>query len=154
MWLSEDCVSALFVKSPNFSENHDGSVARHHRLSSPCLSSRTMSRNPVAEKAAVSPPSIPAFVPSIIATAILSLALGYWVGVGNSLLSWGSSSSSRRRRSNKKKTLSDDGASSSSDASSEEEVDSDVGQQTELPNEECKLVFSPLKMGGIDSARF
>ena len=142
------------MKSPKLSENHDGSVARHHCLSSPCPSSRTMSRNPVAEKAAVSPPSIPAFLPSIIATAILSLALGYWVGVGNSLLSWGSSSSSRRRRSNKKKTLSDDGASSSSDASSEEEVDSDVGQQTGLPNEECKLVFPPLKMRGIDSARF
>ena len=69
-------------------------------------------------------------------------------------MSWGSSPSSRRRRSNKKKPLSDDGASSSSDVSEEEEVDSDVGLQTGLPHEECKLVFSPLKMRGIHSARF
>ena len=95
-----------------------------------------MSRNPVAEKAAVSPHSIPGFIPSIIATAILSLALGYWVGVGNSVLSWGSGS---KRRHKKRKTLSDDGTSSSDEISSEEEAESEGGL-VGIPGEECKLV--------------
>jgi hypothetical protein len=94
-----------------------------------------MSRNPVAEKAAVTPPSIPGFLPSIIATAILSLALGYWVGVGNSLLS------GSKKRQKKRKTLSDDGASSSEEISSEEEGEVEGGL-VGIPGEECKLVSS------------
>jgi hypothetical protein len=95
-----------------------------------------MSRNPVAEKAAVSPPSLPAFMPSIIATAILSIALGYWIGVGNSVLSFGSS---RRRPRHKRKPMSDDGASSSSDIYSEDDAESDSFQEGNT-HEECKMV--------------
>lgn len=94
-----------------------------------------MSRNPVAEKAAVSPPSLPAFLPSIIATAILSVALGYWIGVGNSFLSFGSSN----RRRNTRKQMSDDGASSSSDISSEDEGESESIHRGNA-HEECKMV--------------
>lgn len=97
-----------------------------------------MSINPIPEKAAVSPPSLPAFLPSIIATAVLSLALGYWVGVGNSFLSVGSS----KRPRSKRKSTSDDGASSSSEISSEDEADLSHRQQFGVPKEECKLVIS------------
>ena len=93
----------------------------------------TMSRNPIPEKAAVSPPSLPAFLPSIIATAVLSLALGYWVGVGNSFLSFGSSK-------NKRRSTSDDGASSSSEISSEDETDLTDNRLRGVSHEECKLV--------------
>jgi hypothetical protein len=97
-----------------------------------------MSRNPVVEKAAVSPPSLPAFVPSIIATAILSVALGYWIGVGNSFLSYGSS----KRRHKKRKEMSDDGASSSSDISSEDDAGSE-NMHLGNSHEECKMVPHP-----------
>jgi hypothetical protein len=95
-----------------------------------------MSRNPIPEKAAVSPPSFPSFIPSIIATALLSLAVGYWVGVGNSFLSFGKDT----KKPNKRKHPAEGGASSSSDFSSEDESDRNVHQQLDFPREECKLV--------------
>jgi hypothetical protein len=109
-----------------------------------------MSRTPISEKAVDSSPSVPAFIPSIIATAILSLALGYWVGVGNSFLS------SKRPR-NKRRSTSDDGASSSSEISSEDETDLTDHEFREVLHEECKLVrflhnFGLLKITGFGRA--
>jgi len=95
-----------------------------------------MSRNPIPEKAAVSSPSLPAFLPSVIATAVLSLALGYWVGVGNSFLWFGLP----KRTRNKRRAASDDGASSSSEISSEDETDLTDHQPRGFSHEECKLV--------------
>lgn len=92
-----------------------------------------MSRNPIPEKAAVSPPSFPSFVPSIVATALLSLALGYWVGVGSSFLSLGNGT---RKRTKRKRTA--DGGASASELSSED--DSEIDAHLDFPREECKLV--------------
>jgi hypothetical protein len=99
-----------------------------------------MSRNPIPEKAAIAPPSLPSFIPSVIATAILSLALGYWVGVGNSFL-WGGSSKRSRHRKRKPYQASDDGRSTSSDVSSGDETDLSGHQILGLANEECKMVI-------------
>ena len=92
-----------------------------------------MSKNPIPEKAVLSPPSFPSFVPCVIATALLSLALGYWVGVGNSFLSFGKGKRKRR-------PTVDGAASSSSDFSSEDESEHHTQQQLDFPSEECKLV--------------
>ena len=94
-----------------------------------------MSRNPIPQKTAISPP-LPALLPSVIATAVLSLALGYWVGVGNSFLSFGSS----KRPRSKRRSTSDDGASSSSEISSEDETDLADNRLRGVSHEECKLV--------------
>ena len=112
-----------------------------------------MSRNPILEKTSVSPPSLPAFLPSIIATAVLSLALGYWVGVSNSFLSFGSSKRPRK----KKRSTSDDGANSSSEISSEDETDLSGHQPRGVSHEECKLVrfldnFGVLKISSFGRA--
>lgn len=112
-----------------------------------------MSRTPIPEKAVDSSPSVPAVIPSIIATAILSLALGYWVGVGNSFLSFGSS----KRPRNKRRSTSDDGASSSSEISSEDETDLTDHQFQGVLHEEYKLVrflhnFGLLKITGFGRA--
>jgi hypothetical protein len=95
-----------------------------------------MSRNPIPQKAAISPPPLPALLPSVIVTAVLSLALGYWVGVGNSFLSFGSSKRPRIKR----RSASDDGASSSSEISSEDETDLADNRLRGVSHEECKLV--------------
>lgn len=94
-----------------------------------------MSRNPIPEKAAISPPSFPSFVPSIVATALLSLALGYWIGVGSSFLSFGNGT---RKWTKRKRTA--DGGASASELSSEDDSDRDSQQHLEFPREECKLV--------------
>ena len=91
-----------------------------------------MSRNPVAEKANILQFSSPGFMPSVVAIAILSLALGYWIGVGNSLLPLGSSKQPRKRR-----KAASDGQSSPSEFSSDDELDSRPLGHT---NEECKMV--------------
>jgi hypothetical protein len=87
----------------------------------------------IPEKAVI---SLPAFLPSIIATAVLSLALGYWVGVGNSFSSFGPSNRPR----NKRKPIPDNGSSSSSDVSSEDEANLSQHSPSAFANEECKLV--------------
>jgi hypothetical protein len=96
----------------------------------------TMSGSSIPEKAVVSPPSVPALLPSVVVTAILSLALGYWVGIGNSFPSFGRS----KRPRNKQRASSDDGASSSSEISSEDETDLTNHQLRGFSREECKLV--------------
>jgi hypothetical protein len=94
-----------------------------------------MPKNPIADKAEIVPPSFPAFSSSIIATVILSLALGYWIGVGNSLLPFSFSKKSQRKR---KSTF--DKVSDSSDVSSSEDDKLSLSEQ-EFSNEEYKLVF-------------
>jgi hypothetical protein len=102
-----------------------------------------MSRNPTVEKAELAPLSFPSFIPSVIATAILSLALGYWVGVGNSFFS---APPKRSRNKQKKRYQSSDDGGSSSNVSSGDETDSSGTQTLGLshPNEECKMVVLSL----------
>ena len=88
----------------------------------------------IPEKAAI---SLPSFLPSILATAVLSLALGYWVGVGNSFPSFGTS----KRPCGKRKSIPEDGGSSSSDVSSEDEANLSQHVPSAFENEECKLVM-------------
>jgi len=102
---------------------------------------RQMSRNPLAERAAVATTSLPAFLPSIIATAIISLAVGYWVGVGNSVLPF---SRHRRRHRRSSPVPSKEGESSASENSSEDETDSPAPLHDFYENstEECKMARS------------
>jgi hypothetical protein len=44
-----------------------------------------MSRNPVADRAAIEPPGYSAVLPSLLVTALLSLAIGYWLGKGDTI---------------------------------------------------------------------
>jgi len=79
--------------------------------------------------------SNPGLFPSIIATAILSLTLGYWIGVGHSLYP-------TTRPSAKGKRNHDRIATTSSDMSSEEDdLDTPPQAPSGLPSEECKLVL-------------
>jgi len=98
-----------------------------------------MSRNPVPDKATVSPLSWPGYIPSVIATAIVSLAVGYWIGVGNTFLSFGTS---KRHQSRQRKVTCDE-ASSASEISSEDDSDLLDNQNLEFSNEEHKLVIFP-----------
>jgi hypothetical protein len=41
-----------------------------------------MSKIPFPDKLGISTPTLPAFLPPIVATAILSFAFGYWIGAG------------------------------------------------------------------------
>jgi hypothetical protein len=107
-----------------------------------------MSRHPTVDKAELAPPSFPSFIPSVIATAILSLALGYWVGIGNSFL-WGPPKRSRNKQ--KKRYQSSDDGGSSSNVSSGDETDSSGTQTLGRPNEECKMVVLSLD---IDNCRY
>jgi hypothetical protein len=54
----------------------------------PTCDSRDMPKNPIPVNADVGLASFPSFIPSIIATAIISLVIGYWAGVGNSVFSF------------------------------------------------------------------
>jgi hypothetical protein len=44
-----------------------------------------MSRNPVSDRAAIEPPGYSAVLPSLLVTALLSLAIGYWLGKGDTI---------------------------------------------------------------------
>jgi hypothetical protein len=136
--LHEKSKSASDTTSYNSSTPHSRhirSLIPPRRCSDTLPHTRAMSRNPLPEKVAVAAPSFPAFIPSIIATAILSLALGYWVGVGRSLLP---SSRLRRRGQSSSGKHAD---SSSSEASSDDEIDSAhaISEALQDSSEECKM---------------
>jgi hypothetical protein len=101
-----------------------------------------MSHNFVPEKAADAAPSLPAFIPSIIATAILSLAVGYWIGVGNSLSPFGRPQ--RRHRQPSPPSGKETASSSSENSSEDDEVDSAALLHESLGDstEECKMARS------------
>ena len=105
------------------------------------VSNTKMSRNSLPERAAVTAPSLPAFIPSVIATAMISFALGYWVGVGSSLLPFSGPQRHRRRSS---PVPGKEGTSSSSENSSEDETDSlaPIHDSYENSTEECKMARS------------
>jgi hypothetical protein len=99
-----------------------------------------MSRNPMPERATVPATTWPALSPSIIATALLSLAFGYWIGVGSSLLPFSRDRSRRQGRSSRSRTNRVRSSSTSSEISSGEDSDEAMEVHHEGSSEECKLV--------------
>src|SRR5262249_42746381 len=77
------------------------------------------------------------FIPSIVTTAIISLAVGYWIGRNASIRSFGT----KKRHPRRGKANSDSGGSSSSDLSSEGETDIPQYDDSVYAGEECKLVL-------------
>jgi len=88
-----------------------------------------MTKNLIPEKAVDSTHSFLSVLCSVIATAALSLTVGYWLGSRNSLFLNRSSRTHGKR---------EPGGNRACESSEDEE---DVLDERQLPDEECKLVF-------------
>lgn len=94
-----------------------------------------MLRDPFLEKLSIQPSALPALLPPIVVTAILSFALGYWIGTGNP------SFSPSKTPHVKWKSSSENRAGASIEIPPEDEADCTENiHQKVVPQEECKLV--------------